>query len=242
MVKPRTPPYGVRYKGIKYKVEIGETQMPSIVKSKEWFIRVDYPHEHVTPKVKTIEGWVDCQAILAATHVGETAEHPHFHAVIRLTSELQKQSFDARLKTLFSWKKGSDYSSKPWDGKDGACSYLFHESSACVIANKGFTEDDIARYKDLNQKVQEVVAVNKERGTKKSVQRIIDKMAQDCGHSDIANVMMNEIRAGEMYHPGDYRFGQVVEEIYIKTRSNAAFKEYKDVYIRTLSSKHQWTD
>lgn len=216
--------------------------MPSVVKSKEWFIRIDYPHEHVTTKVKVIEGWVDCVDMLAATHVGDKGENPHFHAVIRLSSELQKQSFDARLKTLFNWKKGTDYSTKPWDGKDGACSYLFHETSAMVVSNKGFTPEDIQRFKDLNSKVQEVVAVNKERGTKKSVQRIIDKLPEDCGHYDIGNVMLNEIYAGEMYHPGDFRFGTIVEEIYIKTRSEKQFKEYKDSYLRGLAQKHGWSD
>jgi len=216
--------------------------MPSVVKSKDWFVRIDYPHEHTPAKMKVIEGWVDCVSILAATHDGDKGENPHFHAVIRMSSELQKQSFDARLKTLFNWKKGSDYSTKPWDGKDGACSYLFHETTAIVVSNKGFSPDDILRFKDLNAKVAEVVAVNKERGTKKSVQRIIDKVAQDCGHSDIADVMLREIRDGEMYHPGDYRFPQVVEEIYIKTRSVVAFREYKDFYIRGLAQKHGWND
>ena len=219
--------------------------MPSVVRSKTWFVRIDYPLEHQADKLKVVQGWVDCELILAASHEGKSDENPHFHACIRLSSELQKQSFDARLKSLFNWKKGSDYSTKVWDGNidgAGAGSYLFHEPKAIVVCNKGVTAAQIANLQELNKKVQEVVAVNKERGTKKSVQRIIDKVAQDCGHSDIANVMLREIRDGEMYHPGDYRFPQVVEEIYIKTRSVVAFCYYSDFYIRGLAQKHGWND
>jgi len=214
--------------------------MPSVAKSKEWFIRIDYPHEHIPAKVKVIEGWVDCVAILAVTHNGDSGENPHFHAVIRLSSELQKQSFDARLKTLFVWKKGTDYSTKPWDGKDGACSYLFHEATAVVVSHKGFAPDDILRFKALHDKVAEVVAINKERGTKKSVQRIMNTVGNDCSRVEIAGAILDEIREGGMYHPGDFGFPRLVEEIFVKTRSNATWKHAKDSYIMKMQEKFQW--
>lgn len=214
--------------------------MPSIAKSKDWFVRIDYPHEHIPAKVKVIEGWLNCAAILAVTHDGESGENPHFHAVIRLTSELQKQSFDARLKLLFCWKKGTDYSTKPWDGKDGACSYLFHEATATVVSSKGFTPDDIQRFKELHAKVAEVVAINKERGTKKSVLRIMNTVGNDCHRVDIADAILDEIREGGMYHPGDFGFPRLVEEIFVKTRSNATWRDAKDSYIMKMRTKFEW--
>ena len=214
--------------------------MPSVVKSREWFIRIDYPHEHTPAKLKVIEGWIDCVALLAATHVGDSGENPHFHAVIRLSSELQKQSFDARLKTLFNWKKGTDYSTKVWDGKDGACSYLFHEATAVVVSSKGYTPYDINRFKDLHAKVAEVVAINAERGTKKSVLRIIQAVGNDVSRIEIADAILEEIREGGMYHPGDFGFPKLVEEIFVKTRSRHTWKVAKTDYIMKMANKFEW--
>lgn len=183
--------------------------------STQWFIRVDYPREHVEEKVKQVLQWIDLDKILAVFHNGEKGDNPHFHAIVSLNKELQKQSFDTRIKKLFN-TKDRQYSSKAWDGKAGAGSYLFHENTSDIICKKGYTDDDIKEFKRLNVEVQKVVEINKERGTNKSIQRIMDDLPENPSKRQIFMKVMNEIREGRMYHPGNYRLPTIIEEIFIK--------------------------
>lgn len=212
--------------------------MPSVKRSTKWFIRVDYPRSALQEKVNKILSWIDLEKALGVFHVGKSGENPHFHMILTLKSELQKQSLDVRFKTLFE-VKGSQYSSKVWDGAAGAGSYLFHENTDDIVVNRGYLKADIEEFKRLNQEVQKVVELNKERGTSKSIQRIIDALPDNPDRKQIFYKIMDEIREGNMYHPG-FRLSAIVDEIFIKKCSDANWQDEKWLAWTVIAQKNSW--
>lgn len=189
--------------------------MPSVVRSYTWFIRVTMPHELITLHVPQILSWIDLVQILFIGHTSQK-EKEHGHMVLRLSSELQKQSLDVRIKAIFN-VKGADYSSKPWDGADAACGYMFHDEKYVMFANKGFIFEDIKRFQDLNAKTQAVIAVNKEKGGNKNVEAVLE-IFKDCEptRTEIAKEFLRRVREGMMYDPGDWKLRSMTEEILMK--------------------------
>jgi len=201
--------------------------MPSVELSDSWFCRVDVSKDEAIAKSLVMLGWVDCEQLLCLSHLGETKENPHIHFCIKLNTKLQKQSWDVRFKKLFKPEKKSSWSTKSWDGSDSACSYMFHEPDADIIARKGFSDDDIARFTKLNMEVQKVVAVNKERGPKRVVERIVNEIGkEEWTRFDILQRLCRLIKDGEMYEPGDYKIKTLVEEIFLKSTPELNFDNY----------------
>lgn len=195
--------------------------MPNVERSRHWFVRVTRPHSFCAEKYKLLRQWIDYESSLCLTHVGDKTEKEHIHFCVTLKTELQKQSFDTRVKKLFE-VKGSDFSSKVWDGLAACLGYMFHDQSYTIICSDGHTTEDIEKYKDLNKKVQEVVAINKERGAKRVVERVVAeyKGAGRPSKLRITFRLLQMIKDGEMYEPGDFVLKRYVEEIYIKLIDN----------------------
>lgn len=193
--------------------------MPSTTRSDKWFARITVPHAFAKSEMAKILSWIDLKTILVATHVGERNEGEHIHLVIGLTSNLQKQSFDVRLKSIYGVKGNAFYSSKPWDGNDSACSYLFHDQNCEIIANKGYTDQDLDRFRKLNDDVQKVIAVNKDRASNRHVDKLVDWVGDSgkTSRKDLFREIMRRVREGEMYYPGDYNLKRIIEEVYIRT-------------------------
>lgn len=208
--------------------------MPSVGTSSSWFVRIDGPHEFLKDKVKVVSGWIDTKRVLGCLHEGDKKDNPHVHFVIELTRELQKQSFDVRLKKLFG-VSGTSYSSKIWDGGDGACGYMFHESDDSVCINKGFSDEDIERFRELNKATQKVIAVNKEKASGRVVNRVLAEANSEWSKADIARKLITMIREGDMYEPGDFMLKRYIEEIYCKSRSQEQFAGYLEDRIYRLS-------
>lgn len=205
--------------------------MPSIVKSSKWFVRVDGTRDYLTERCREITQWIDCDKILSLYHLGERKENPHIHFVLELKTELQKQSLDVRLKKIFNIDKKSNYSSKVWDGGESACSYMFHESPVHIVCNKGFTQEQLDRYKELHESVQKVVEINKSRAPGRQVDKLVAEYLQEGDtpdRKDIFRKFMEKIRDGEMYEPGDYQCTKMVEEAYMKTRGKDKWDDYVD--------------
>lgn len=202
--------------------------MPSTVKETKWFVRVDSPHEHIRNKMKEILGWIGIVKLLAVLHNGEKGDNPHVHFVMELKEELQKQSLDVRIKKLFGVSGRGSYSSKPWDGGDGACSYMFHESDDMdnIVTSKGFTETDVKKFKELNKKTQEVIAINKEKASGRVVERILSIAQPEWTRLDIGYEILRRVREGEIYEPGDFQLRKYIEEIYMKMRTDEEFESY----------------
>jgi len=205
------------------------SNMPSTTRSNKWFARITVPHEFAKSKINDVLSWIDLTSLLVATHVGERNEGEHIHLVVMLTSNLQKQSFDVRLKNLYGVKGNAFYSSKPWDGNDSACSYLFHDPNAQIIANKGYTESDLDRFRKLNADVQKVIAINKDRASN----RHADKLVEWAGETGVGlsryaiyKEIMRRVREGEMYYPGEYNLKKLVEEVYVRILTDDEFSSY----------------
>lgn len=190
--------------------------MPSVAKSNTWFVRITGPHDWLKEKVKVILGWIDTKRILGCLHNGDKKENPHCHFVIDLSTELQKQSFDTRIKKVFDVDRGN-YSSKVWDGGDGACGYMFHESDDSIFCNKGFSDEDIERFRELNRAHQKVIAVNKEKASHKFIDRAMKEFEGTTPHRlELVKYFVKLVHEGEIYYPGMYRMKQMVEEVRIK--------------------------
>lgn len=215
--------------------------MPNQNRSYQWFFRVTKSHESLLadhsknllpllPYVTIMHQWIDLKSCLAVLHKGDKNENEHAHFCITLTSELQKQSLDNRIKKLYN-VSGANYSSKSWDGSDSALSYMFHEPEATIYINKGYTDDDIARYKELNAKVQAVVAINNARASGRQVDKILELIKESGGQwtpKEICAEFIRRVHTGEMYYCGDYQLKKYIEEVIIR---QAETLEEVDAYI-----------
>lgn len=196
------------------------------MRSTMWFVRVDGNHGWLEAKLKQFAEKIDVKAMLCALHVGSKKDNPHCHFVVEMSSEVQKQSYAVRVKNHFEITKKTEYAIDIWDGERGAgaCSYLFHEEDAKIVINKGFTEDDLQRARDANVAVQKVVAVNKEKASKNLVGRALehfqDKKNMPYMKVEILTWMLQEIKEGNHYYPGEYRLKQFVEEVELGLNDN----------------------
>lgn len=190
-------------------------------KSDCWFVRVDGPKEFLEAKLRELSNSIDCLELLGAFHLGEKKDNPHAHFCIRLNTIIQKQSFALRVKKLFSIEKKSQYALEVWDGlRDrGAVSYLFHEEGVVIMVNKGFSEENLDNAQRLNQEVQRVVAVNKQRASGRLVERVLKEFTT-FNKREILIYMLQEIKDGNAYYPGEFRLKQMLEEIQLKLCSN----------------------
>lgn len=206
--------------------------MPSIAKAYNWFVRVDGNHEYLTEKLKAIN-WLDCKKFIAFLHTGSSKENPHCHFLMELTSELQKQSFDTRVKKHFNVTKKTEFSSKVWDGEIEALAYMYHEDTVPVV-NKGFESADLDKAKQHNTVVQKVIAVNNEKASNKLLDKLMLKIESTDTMEDIAGMAVDMIREGISYHPGMFRLKAIVEEAYMKTRTAEDWKYARQSFIRQI--------
>lgn len=216
---------------------------PVAVKSQKgtcWFLRSDGSEEFLRQKCGVLATWIDVKAVLAVYHVGGTKENPHCHAVVETTSEIQKQSFDKKIKALFGIEKKSQYSTKLWDGvRDaGASSYMFHEKDAPILVRKGWTDDELATAKATCETVQKVVAMNKERASTKLVDKALDHFqGKDPSRFEILEWMLMECRDGGSYYPGTFLLKKHVEEVLLKLTTKTNF-----VYFVQQLESQMWKD
>lgn len=204
-------------------------------RSKMFFVRVDGRREFLIEKLRQLEQAIDTVKLLSLAHIGSAGENPHCHFVIQIGADIQLQSFRERIKVLFQVQKKTEFSVKIWDGADPACSYMFHELDEVILSVKGYTDDDINRFRELNKKVQEVVAINKTRGGGRLVDRVVEEFRDE--RPDRKDILVNlilKIRDGEMYEPGDYQLSKYVEEIYLKTTGKYHIDDYCEERYRKL--------
>lgn len=197
--------------------------MPSIARSNKWFFRVTLPHAAVevmwTQALSTVK-LIDLTRCLIVSHVGERTEKQHVHGLLEISKEIQKQSIDVRLKSIFG-VSGADYSSKPWDGgmEHGAGSYMYHDPAATEIYNKGFTEQQLARFKECHSDVAVVVEEAKSRASGRCVERILLRIKEsdrNWSRREILMSILSDIRDDLMYECGDFNLTKYLEEIYMK--------------------------
>lgn len=189
--------------------------MPSIAKSKQWFIRITAPWEHVVSKLPTILGWIDFSGMMVGLHHGDKQGAPHGHIAITLTSELQKQSVDLRFKKLYD-VAGRQYSSKPWDGNIKALSYLYHDKKGEVINHMNLSDKEIDDIKSLNEEIQKVVEVNKGRSSHKVVDYVMGQANEGWSRYEIGQCILRAVAQGLFYDPGDFVLERYINEIELR--------------------------
>lgn len=209
--------------------------MPSVSKNTSWFVRVTLSHASIKEKIPEMMQWLDLEKCIAVYHIGEKTEKEHAHIALTLVREIQKQSLDVRFKKLFG-VKGAFYSSKEWDRDPKAIAYMFHEKDAPIACNKGYTDDDITKFKDINDSVQKVVAVNRERAAVKLVDRLVEefKNREDVSEYKLFRYAMDLIRDGSIYHPGMFLLKKYVEQAYINVSTETAFDSFVDKAYQNL--------
>jgi len=212
--------------------------MPSVAQSTQWFVRIAWPHADIPAKLNLVLQWIDLSRILAIGHTGDTSENEHMHFVIELKTNLQKQSFDTRLKNIFPGLKGNgSYSTKVWDGRDEACSYMFHEETEKILANKGFGEDDLTRFRNLNESTKKIVELAKQKASGRRANILVDQIKKEgthWGREKIFWQFQTWIREGEMYDPGDFKLKSLIQEVYARTISHEVFREYGTMRFRKM--------
>jgi len=197
--------------------------MPSIAKSSNWFIRVDGPQEHLKEKITLLS--VHTIRCLAVFHLGKKGEHPHVHICCTAITELQKQSWDVKIKKIFGIEKAHNYSSKVWDGNldsEGAGTYLFHESSdSPILCTKGVSEETLQGLRTQSQIINKVVEINRLKAETKIPGKVIEKwIAADkpeWSEVHLVRTICEMARDGECYLPkGDFQWKAYIEEIKLK--------------------------
>lgn len=205
------------------------------VVSDKWFVRVDGPETFLRQKCRELQNWIDVQVCHGIYHAGKSVkENPHAHVIMTMTTVLQKQSFDIRIKKLFEIVRGVDYSTKLWDGNygEGAGSYLYHEGEdSPVLCSKGITDLQIEEFKKANASVQRMVALNKEKAGNKLVEQALEHFKLDTWTSesmeyDIFRFMFKRVSEGTNHHPGDSRLKMFVQEVHARLCPANRFEDF----------------
>lgn len=207
--------------------------------SDKWFVRVTLPHQAIRALIEKEKiSFADHKRWLVVCHVGDKTEKEHVHCLVELSESLQKQTVDKRYKRVFG-VSGADYSSKQWDGDmgAGAGSYLFHDVNAEIMYQRGFTDEEVNEFKRLNADIQKVIEVNKQRASGRCVERILAKIVdsgEEWSKERIAGQILDDIKEGVMYEPGDYVLKRYIEEIYTKQLKGSRWEQYRQIRIDNL--------
>lgn len=194
--------------------------MPLTKVSTDWFIRITQPHDFVKVQLSGITQWESVVRVIVVSHVGEKTKKEHVHMLLTLNEALQQQSVNAKFKKFF--KEARCMSIKVWDGKtsgQSALSYLWHDKSAEVLFNKGFTDVEIQDSKVVCASVVEEVNKRKQRAPGHCVSKILDEIVESkrvWNEEQICMRILKLIQEGSMYEPGDFMISRYVNEIYSK--------------------------
>lgn len=185
----------------------------------------------------------DYKAIIAVKHKGDSNENPHIHIVIR--TQVKAQAFRVRMKKLFPEGKGNAHMSiKPWDGNEDACAYLFHEEdNNAKVINKGFSEEDIERFKKRNEAVK--VEVEKAKGKasyllEEEAYNVLSKLPNP--PRDDITIAKSVVRCAfnnNKYIPNDYQLRCIVSNIQFRLCGGNVEEEdaFIDFYVRRVFKK-----
>lgn len=209
-------------------------------KSKLWFIRITAPWEHIETKYTLLRGWIDYTESAIGYHIGAKTSKAHAHIAIKLTSELQKQSIDTRLKKLFD-VKGSDYSSKLWDGNPKALSYLYHDKSGKVDIHMSLSEEQKSEIQNLVTVYDEIVTTAKAKASYKCVDVVLDAIKESgrtWSSREIATYIFKGVRECKWHPPGSM-MDRYVDEIRIKQGSDDESSGVVDAMVHNFLSRYE---
>jgi len=214
--------------------------------SDKWFVRVDGEKEFLRQKCLDMAKSSENATIHAVFHTGSKKENPHIHYILSRDKAIQKQAFDNSVKKLFG-VAGTQYSTKPWDGEyKGAGSYLYHEEDeetpADVFVSKGITEIHVTT---MREHAKEWRATVQEKKAKASV-TLVQKAIAHFNVSDGTRVsleriwvfMMDKVRAGENYFPGENIMRKYAIEVLIAIGDKSYWDQYvQDSFARAFPTR-----
>lgn len=191
--------------------------MSKQVTSTLWFVRITAPHSHCETKLKEMCEWIDLSGYAVGYHVGAKTAKPHIHLVITMLKTLQRQSLDVRLKKLFE-VKGSDYSSKVWDGNHKALSYLYHDVAGKVeYFRMTLSPEELAAVKHTADTYREIVTEAKTKASTRIPDRILEEMGGDVWtERQIITRIYQGVRNRDWYDPGPL-LDRYVNEIMLRS-------------------------
>lgn len=206
--------------------------MPSVAKSRQWFIRITAPWEFIEGKLNDIEAKIWYDGMMIGYHIGDKGGAPHAHIALKIKSELQKQSIDKCLKEVFNIVNRTTYSSKVWDGDNKALSYLYHDPKGRVDNRMRLSDIEIDDLRRNCALVQAAVKVAKEKASNKLIDYVIERYDRLWTRWDIASCILRAVAEGKFHDPGDYNLERYVNEIELRC---AHKEELEDVISRRLA-------
>ena len=171
--------------------------------------------EEYEQRVQALEFVTDYLTILCYEHQADKEDpHDHYHLVIATAVELK--AFRKRMVKVFDKGKGNGHMSiKPWDGRDEAFSYLFHEGSEKQILNKGHPSARIQQFRELNVKVQALVKESKKKASYLLEDEVMNdsSLNKDSSAIDIGIAIVRTALLGNKYHPNDFLLRLMVDRV-----------------------------
>lgn len=209
-------------------------------KSTKWFVRITAPWEHLEAKYKLVREWIDYDSSAIGYHIGSKTGKAHAHIVLKLKSELQKQSIDTRFKKLFD-VKGSDYSSKLWDGSKKALSYLYHDKAGKVEIDMVLSDDEKKEIDSLVTVYDEVVTTAKAKASYKCVDCVLEAIKESGELWDVRKIVryiFSGVREGRWHPPGSM-MERYVDEIRIKQGTDEDALRVIDAMTSAFMSRYE---
>jgi len=209
-------------------------------KSTKWFVRVTAPWEHIEAKYKVLRDRIDHKSSAIGYHIGSKTGKAHCHIVLELVTELQKQSLDVKLKKLFD-VKGSDYSSKVWDGSKKTLSYLYHDKAGKVEINMPLSDEEKKEVENLVVVYDEIVTTAKAKASYKCVDVVLEAIKESgklWSPREIARYIFSGVRGG-LWHPPGSLMERYVDEIRIKQGTDDEASAVIDAMTSAFMSKYE---
>jgi hypothetical protein len=172
--------------------------------------------------------------MLCVYHTGKGKENPHWHMVIETEEVKSVDTLRKHLKKYFTSGKGNGHLSViAADDSDKKYSYLFHEDDRDdfqIVINKGYSEDDIERYKKLNQEVQEKIKSN-----------IPDKNLQEIYEASLQKFENQQVNSlGQRIYRTEFKSSSDVDHFYNKKRLfQIIMRHYIDKGDKWLPNRYQ---
>lgn len=199
--------------------------MPSVAKSKNWYIRVTGSHEFIRQKLPELQATIGYSGMFVGLHKPDNNDdNEHCHIALKLSLELQKQSLDTRIKKIFG-VSGANYSSKVWDGDNRALSYMYHEEKAEIINKLGLSDAEISELKRTNEIVQKQVELAKEKASHKILDYALSKCDVSMSRYEIGEVILTAVMDGLFHHPGTFRLNTYILEVELLLYKDAPKKD-----------------
>jgi len=201
--------------------------MPSNQYDINWFIRVTQPWADLQKSegpLEKLKAWKDLEFAIIAFHVGDKTFKEHVHVVFRLTSPLQKQSINHRVKAVFGEMSKDEFSVKQWDGSDDVISYLYHDKKAVVEYHKMVMAEDrlAAILKVTAEKTPKNGLTFKQKGLKKlNIESVLERIAlgrEAWSMTQIAKTIATEMSEGRWPNRGKHQMAAQVEEIWLRQK------------------------